>query len=93
MYGAQYEPINRLDIFERDGWLCQLCDRPINPDLKWPNPDSASIDHIVPLARGGDHAVSNVWSAHLGCNASKGAREVTHGWSWPRSKGVALESA
>lgn len=33
-----------------------------------------SVDHIVPLARGGSHSADNVQSAHLLCNLRKGAR-------------------
>ena len=92
-YGVPYEPINRLAVFERDVWLCQLCQQPIDPDLQWPHPGSASLDHIVPIARGGEHTYRNVWSAHLGCNCSKGSREVANGWSWPRAQGDSLKSA
>jgi 5-methylcytosine-specific restriction endonuclease McrA len=35
---------------------------------------SPTIDHILPLARGGTHEPSNVQAAHFGCNAAKGAR-------------------
>lgn len=92
-YGAVYEPVNRRRVFERDGWLCQLCQQPIDPDLRWPDPGSASLDHVVPISRGGEHSYRNVWAAHLDCNCSKGSREVSHGWSRPRAKGLSRKSA
>jgi 5-methylcytosine-specific restriction endonuclease McrA len=73
-YGGSAEHVDRLTVFERDGWLCQLCHTPVDPELKWPAPLSASIDHVVPLSKGGDHLYTNVQLAHLRCNASKGAR-------------------
>jgi 5-methylcytosine-specific restriction endonuclease McrA len=33
-----------------------------------------SIDHIVPIARGGEHEWDNVQPAHLGCNIQKNDR-------------------
>lgn len=53
---------------------CALCGDPIDPSLKRPDLMSKSVDHIVPLARGGTHTQGNVQWAHLGCNFSKGAR-------------------
>lgn len=63
-----------LDVHTRDQWICQLCRLPIDPKAVWPDPMSASVDHIVPLSRGGEHSMINVQSAHLGCNSSKGDR-------------------
>ncbi|MEV0917845.1 HNH endonuclease [Streptomyces sp. NPDC049967] len=65
-----------LDVHTRDQWTCQLCRRPIDPQVAWPDPMSASVDHIVPLVKGGTHSMINVQSAHLGCNSSKGDRRV-----------------
>lgn len=65
-----------VDVHTRDGWICQLCHEPIDQSIAWPHPKSPSIDHIIPLSKGGAHALSNVQSAHLGCNSSKCDREV-----------------
>lgn len=70
------ESIKPEDVFIRDKWICQICRRKINPQLKHPHPRSKSIDHIVPLSLGGTHERKNVQAAHLGCNARKGNREV-----------------
>jgi 5-methylcytosine-specific restriction endonuclease McrA len=37
-------------------------------------PLAATIDHIVPLAAGGDDTKANVQLAHRRCNTRKGAR-------------------
>jgi 5-methylcytosine-specific restriction endonuclease McrA len=62
----------RADIFERDGYVCQLCGEPIDMTIKTPDPGSASIDHIIPVCRGGTDDPENVHAAHLGCNFKKG---------------------
>jgi 5-methylcytosine-specific restriction endonuclease McrA len=63
--------IDRLAIFERDEWLCQLCGKPVDRALRHPHPWSASIDHRVPLSKGGEHVPANVQLAHFGCNSGK----------------------
>lgn len=37
---------------------------------------SASVDHIVPLSRGGEHSMNNVQCAHLSCNCSKSDQTI-----------------
>lgn len=64
--------VDRLAIFERDGWTCQLCYTPVDPKLNKRHPMMASLDHIVPLSCGGTHEPSNVQLAHLICNIKKG---------------------
>lgn len=71
---TQVEDLEPLDIYERDIWLCGLCMTPVDSDLSWPDPRSASLDHILPLSKGGTHTYENVQLAHLNCNVSKGNR-------------------
>lgn len=65
------EAIPREAVFERDGWVCHLCGEPIPRDAAWPDVLSAQVDHVVPLAKGGDHSWGNVAAAHFKCNAAK----------------------
>ena len=62
---------SRLEIYERDGWRCGICGRKVRNTLKAPHPQSATIDHIMPLARGGRHTRENVQLAHFICNSRK----------------------
>lgn len=71
---AESDDYKPHEIFARDGWVCQLCNEPIDEILKWPHRYSASVDHIRPLSLGGSDTLQNVQSAHLTCNISKGAR-------------------
>jgi len=73
---APVTPVDELAVFERDGWGCQLCGEPVDPLLVYPDPMSKSLDHVVPLARGGGHSPENSQLAHLVCNLRKGARRV-----------------
>lgn len=74
MTNAEAEPIINVEVFDRDGWVCQLCMAPVDGTLTYPDPESPSLDHIEPLSRGGSHTLDNVQLAHLFCNLSKGAR-------------------
>lgn len=67
------ERISRDEIAVRDDWTCQLCVIEVDPTLRYPDPLSASLDHVIPIARGGQHVRSNLQLAHLVCNMSKGA--------------------
>ena len=74
---AEREVFSRLEIFERDGWVCGICSTPIDPGLKWPARMCGVIDHVIPVLHGGAHLRSNVQAAHNLCNARKGARVET----------------
>lgn len=68
---TEIETVVYLEVFERDGWTCGICSDPVDPELKWPDPMSVSLDHVVPLAKGGSHTYANVQCAHLRCNLQK----------------------
>lgn len=72
--GNSHEPYAETYIYERDGWICGICGRKINKRLKRPNLLSKSIDHIIPLSKGGADAPTNVQAAHLRCNMIKQAQ-------------------
>ncbi|SDD37432.1 HNH endonuclease [Geodermatophilus telluris] len=72
--GATVERFDPIKVFERDGWHCRLCGGPVDRDLRWPDPASASLDHVVPLVVGGAHSRDNTQLAHWLCNVQKGAR-------------------
>lgn len=68
---APYEAFTREEIFARDGWTCGICHEAVDPGLAYPEPMSASIDHILPLAKGGSHTRANAQCAHWLCNSRK----------------------
>lgn len=64
------ENFDRIDIFERDDWTCQACHvRCSEPDPY--NLRAATVDHIVPLAAGGEHSRANAQTLCLSCNSAK----------------------
>lgn len=66
-HGAtEIELVKPLDIFERDGWICHICGEPVDPA-------DASLDHVVPIARGGQHTAENLACSHRTCNFAKKA--------------------
>lgn len=71
--GAFVAHVDREAVFERDGWVCQICMERIDRRTKYPHPRSASLDHIVPLSAGGTHEPRNAQCAHLRCNIQKNA--------------------
>lgn len=60
------------DVVERDRWLCGICGKRVKPE-------DATLDHIKPLSKGGEHSYANVQLAHFTCNCKKGAT-----WPWSR---------
>lgn len=72
------EPIYMDWVFVRDDGICGICRNPVDRSLPARSLWSATIDHIVPLSKGGIHAPENVQLAHLVCNSVK--RDLTKGW-------------
>lgn len=63
-----------IRICERDQWKCHICGLKVDPKFRWPDPFSASRDHIIPIVEGGGHTPENIRLAHLRCNVSRGHR-------------------
>jgi 5-methylcytosine-specific restriction endonuclease McrA len=53
---------------------CAICGLPINYDLPYTSPWSFTVDHIVPISRGGTTTEENVQAAHRKCNRAKGSK-------------------
>lgn len=68
------ERFDVVEIFERDGWACGICDQPVDQTLAYPDPMSVSLDHVQPLSLGGTHTRDNVRCSHLTCNIRRGNR-------------------
>jgi 5-methylcytosine-specific restriction endonuclease McrA len=60
-----------MRICERDGWKCWLCEGPIERNLVAPHSFAGTVDHVVPLSRGGTEADDNLRAAHYGCNSRR----------------------
>lgn len=64
----------RQEIYERDGFVCQLCDGPVDLTLPWTDRWSATLDHIVPYSLGGPDDPENLRLAHRSCNSRRGVK-------------------
>lgn len=61
-----------IEIFERDGYVCQLCRKKTRPDYKNSfHPLYPNLDHIIPLSKGGSHTKKNTQCLCRKCNAIK----------------------
>lgn len=62
---------NKKKIFATQT-VCGICGRPVDFSLKYPDPLSPCIDHIIPLAKGGHPSdLENLQLAHWTCNRQK----------------------
>lgn len=59
------ENVRRAVVWERDSGRCHLCGKKADPH-NW------HLEHIVPLACGGEHSYRNVAVSHPTCNFRKG---------------------
>ena len=60
----------RFEIFKRDSFTCQYCGKKA-PDVV------LEVDHIKPVASGGDNGLLNLVTSCYDCNHGKGARELS----------------
>lgn len=58
-------------LMRRDGARCGICRRTVRATH---GPWRPSMDHVIPLSRGGRHELANVQLAHYRCNLIKGNR-------------------
>jgi len=80
---ARVEDVKRGRIYHRDRGICQLCGVPVPPPGSVPanSPNAPQLDHIIPVALGGDHTHDNVRLAHNGCNNASQT-----GYKWTRER-------
>lgn len=67
-------------VYIRDGWICGICNNPVDRNLYHPHPMSVSLDHIIPVSKGGGHTYDNLQCSHLICNIRKSNK--TEGITW-----------
>ena len=60
----------RFEVFKRDNFTCQYCGRSA-PDV------ILEVDHINPIANGGDNDITNLITSCKDCNRGKGVRKLT----------------
>ena len=76
---AKVETVPLSELIERDGGVCQLCGEQVDKTDCFFDHDGnfhtgrmyPTVDHIVPLAKGGETTWENVQLAHFHCNSRK----------------------
>ena len=68
---ATVEEVSPATVFNRDGWTCWLCSLPVDPKAAIPMPACPTLDHVIPLSKGGEHSYQNVRCACFACNSKK----------------------
>ena len=70
---AQFDK-NRKRIYATQT-VCGICGKPVDPSFKFPHPLSRTVDHIIPVSKGGHPSdIANLQLAHLACNREKAAK-------------------
>jgi 5-methylcytosine-specific restriction endonuclease McrA len=68
--GVYSDTVSRLNVFKRDNYKCKACKSKVYIGQRDPK-KMATIDHIVPLSKGGSHTMSNLQTMCKSCNSSK----------------------
>lgn len=71
-YTDEVEDVSIDVVYKRDNETCHLCGQ-------WVSVHDMTLDHVVPLARGGSHTYDNIKLAHAVCNSKKGASHACAG--------------
>lgn len=68
--GGAYGIVNAEFVFERDNWICYICGVKVER-AKYYKPNRATVDHVMPLSKGGSHTYDNARCCCNRCNCSK----------------------
>ena len=61
------ERVDTAVLHARDGGYCGIC-------KEYVSSQDASIDHVIPLSKGGEHSYANTQVSHPLCNMRKSAK-------------------
>jgi 5-methylcytosine-specific restriction endonuclease McrA len=78
-YSETVEIFTREDVANRDGRICHVCELPVDPAIKYPDPLSGELDHVIPVTspKYPGHIWSNAALAHSRCNKNTRALPPT----------------
>jgi hypothetical protein len=74
--------VSRLeDIGAAAGWLCWLCDEPVDPSMSVNDSRGPSLDSCITKAKAKSKGPEQERLAHRGCNTKKGAVAAVIPWA------------
>ncbi len=59
-------------LYERDSGICWICGKPCDINVHYNSNNYPSVDHLIPISKGGKDEWSNIRLAHRGCNSRRG---------------------
>jgi 5-methylcytosine-specific restriction endonuclease McrA len=65
------ETVTHEEIAERDGFICYLCSGVVDMSLPRVSRWGATLDHVIPVSKGGKDTADNLKLAHWICNNRK----------------------
>lgn len=65
-----WTPLRRMRLFDAHGGICHICGREIDGVR-----EGFEVEHLIPLAMGGDDDESNCAPAHVACHREKTATD------------------
>lgn len=68
---TRYPPAVRLEVLERDNYICHICRKKIPRHDPTMGPRSPTVDHLIPWSEGGTDDPANLAAAHRGCNTRR----------------------
>lgn len=71
---GKYEDITLAILYKRDHGKCYICGKHLILNDKYNRPDAPTIEHVVPICKGGTHTWDNVRLACRACNNAKGTK-------------------
>lgn len=84
MSRAFVEPVGLKTTFKAYNGMCAICGLPVPYDSDPANQWGPTVDHIVPLSKGGAHERVNCQLAHRLCNSLKLDTEKDYHISWSK---------
>lgn len=75
MRGVLTERVERIKVFDRDDWKCYICGCEVIMS-RIPVLNRATLDHVIPLVKGGSHTYDNIKTCCNSCNSKKSGNDL-----------------
>lgn len=76
--GARMSYEKARQVILKTQTICGICGKPVDFTLKYPHPMSPTVDHIIPVSKGGHpFDLANLQLAHRCCNRQKGDKVMS----------------